>query len=102
MRSFRDGFTISRLGKVTTLSSPRKCNAQATTLSGRTTLFKQSFSSIAWKKRWTCIGLNTNDVVGNHSMSTQAGDDPSGHLNTGSGEGIFFLDSTWYISEVEA
>lgn len=38
----------------------------------------------------------------NRSMSTQAGDEKSGHIETVPGEGVLFLDSMYYILDVEA
>lgn len=102
MKSFGDVSTMSRVGKVTALSRFRKGSAQAATLSHRDSPFNQKFSSIAWKTGWASHSFRTHNVVRNHSMFTQAGDEKSGHLNTRSGEGIFFLDSTYFISDVGA
>ena len=102
MKSFGDVFIMSRLGKANALSSLRKGPFQAATLSCRTALFGQPLSFRALKKRSGSPGSRSNNVVRNHSMFTQAGDDESGHLNTRPGEGIFFLDSMYYIPDVGA
>ena len=102
MKSFQDVFIMSRLRQVNALSGLRKGPSQAATLSYRTALFDQLFSLRALKKRSGSPGFRTNYVVRKHSMFTQAGDDESGHLNTRPGEGIFFLDSMYYILDVGA
>lgn len=94
MRSFGDVFIMSRFGIVSALSSLRKGPSRNATISCRTALLNQPFSSIALKKRSAIHGFRIKNAVRNHSVRTQTGDDKSGHLNTRPGEGIFFLDST--------
>ena len=93
MKRFGHVTTMSRLGKMTAHLSLRNGSTQAADLFHRTAPFCQPYALIAWRKKLTCHGFKTINILRNHSMSTQAGDEKSGHLNTRSGEGIFFLDS---------
>ena len=53
------------------------------------------------------LGLRPRDIALNRhaqkrNMSTQAGDHRTGHINTGPGEGVLFLDSTCSFSTLKA
>lgn len=81
---------------VLVMSGLRKVVSRASAHSRRIG-FNQHFFPITQKLRWT---LETNNGIWNRGETTQAGDEKSGHINTGPGEGVLFLDSMCYISAV--